>query len=119
MSQAVRRSLALAALLAAVALAPVAAAAAPARAASPPAAPRRSAGYHQFTGVITALDKSTITVEKSGRAAKTMVFARDEQMRTQGELEKDARVTVWWRDEAGHPVAHRVVVKAGPETAAK
>ena len=70
----------------------------------------------QFTGVVTAFDKSSITVEKSGKKPRTMVFARDAELKTTGEIERDARVTVYYRDESGHPVAYRVVVKG--ETAA-
>ena len=68
---------------------------------------------HQFTGVVTALDKTSITVEKSGKKPKTMVFVKHAEMRTTGDIEKDARVTVWYRDEDGHPTARKVVVK-GP-----
>src|SRR5262245_13529396 len=66
---------------------------------------------HQFTGVVTALDKTSITVEKGGKKPKTMVFVKHAEMRTTGEIEKDARVTVWYRDEDGHPTARKVVVK--------
>lgn len=75
-------------------------------------APSRNAGYRQFTGTVVSLDASSITVEKGGKAAKQMVFARSAGMRSTGDVQKDARVTVYWRDEAGKPVAHRVVVKA-------
>jgi len=73
--------------------------------------------YHQFTGVVTALDKESLTVEKSGKQPMTRTFMRHEAMTTQGDLAKDARVTVYYRDEGGKSVAHKVVVKAGPETA--
>jgi hypothetical protein len=66
---------------------------------------------HQFTGVVTALDKTSITVEKGGKKPKTMVFVRHAEMRSTGEVEKNARVTVWYRDEDGQATAHRVVVK--------
>ncbi len=72
---------------------------------------QRADALHQFSGVVTALDKSSLTVEKAGKNARSMVFTRHAQMRTTGELEKDARVTVWYRDEGGRPVAHKVVVK--------
>ena len=65
----------------------------------------------QFTGVVTALDKTSLTVEKSGKKPSTMVFARHAEMRTVGELEKDARVTVYYRTEGRETVAVRVVVK--------
>jgi len=77
-----------------------------------PAAPRKAAAYHQFTGTVVSLDESSITVEKGGKTPKQMVFTRHSAMRSTGDVAKDARVTVYWRDEAGKPVAHRVVVKA-------
>jgi hypothetical protein len=70
---------------------------------------RRS--LRQFTGVVTAFDNSSITVEKGGKKPKTMVFARDAEMKTTGELEEDVRVTVYYRQEGDRAVAQRVVVK--------
>lgn len=68
-------------------------------------------GMHQFTGVVTALDKNTLTVEKKGKKPRTVVFTRHAEMKSAGEVEKDSRVTVYYRDEGGRSVAHRVVVK--------
>jgi hypothetical protein len=65
----------------------------------------------QFTGVVTALDKTSLTVEKGGKKPSTMVFTRHAEMRTVGDLEKDARVTVYYRAEGRETVAMRVVVK--------
>ena len=76
------------------------------------AAPRKAAAFHQFTGTVVSLDAASITVEKGGKTPKQMVFSRHSTMRSTGDVAKDARVTVYWRDEAGKPVAHRVVVKA-------
>ncbi|HTR97967.1 MAG TPA: hypothetical protein VMH61_08700 [Candidatus Acidoferrales bacterium] len=104
--------LTLAVLLAATSITALRADAATAKAATSAASTKRkSASLHQFSGVVTALDKSSLTVEKSGNNARSVVFARDPEMKTTGEIEKDARVTVWYRDENGHSVAHRVVVK--------
>lgn len=81
-------------------------------------AQRKGAALHQFSGTVTALDKGSLTVEKGGASAKSMVFARSPETKTSGELVKDARVTVWYRDEDGHLVARKVVVKtASVETA--
>jgi hypothetical protein len=66
----------------------------------------------QFTGYVSAVDKTTLTVEKRGKQPRTLVFTKHEDMSVVGEIEKDARVTVYYRDESGHSVAHRVVVKA-------
>jgi hypothetical protein len=73
---------------------------------------RSKNSLHQFTGTVTALDKTSITVEKSGKKPQTMVFTKHAEMRTQGDVGRDARVTVYYRDEDGQPVAHRVVVKS-------
>jgi len=76
------------------------------------AAPKSTkAGYHQFTGTVTALDKSTITVEKRGKNPRSVVFTRHAEMKADGEVEKSTRVTVYYRDEGGKPIAHKVVVK--------
>ncbi len=72
---------------------------------------------HQFSGIVTALDKTSLTVAKAGKNARSMVFVRDAEMRTTGDLDKDARVTVWYREENGRPVARKVVVKAAPLSA--
>jgi len=84
------------------------------------AAPRATKAKNtlrQFTGYVSAVDKTTLTVEKRGKQPRTLVFTKHEDMKTVGDVEKDARVTVYYRDEGGHSVAHRVVVKpsdAGP-----
>ena len=69
----------------------------------------------QFTGWVTALDKESITVEKRGNAPRTLTFSRNAEVRTVGDVEKDARVTVYYRDEDGQLTAHRVVAKV-PKT---
>ncbi len=111
--------LALVALLvgAALPVTPVSAAPAKSTAASA-SAKKKSYDFRQFTGVVTQLDRASLTVEKSGKAARTIVFSRHTEMKTTGDLEKDARVTVYYRDEGGKPVAHKVVVKT-TATAAK
>ena len=109
---------ALSALLALSAVAATRAEAAPRKNAATSAnAKRNVVALHQFSGVVTALDRGSLTVEKAGKNAKSMVFSRHPEMKTSGDLEKDARVTVWYRDEDGHPVAHKVVVKTVPLSA--
>ena len=76
------------------------------------------AGTHQFSGVVTAIDHGSITVERSGRRGKTMVFTKHEPLTTTGDVAKNARVTVWYHDEDGHSVATRIVVRTA-ETAAR
>jgi len=76
-------------------------------------------GLHQFTGIVTSLDKATLTVEKRGKAPRSVVFTRHAEMKTQGEVEKSARVTVYYRDEGGKSIAHRVVVKPERSRASK
>ena len=73
-------------------------------------------GQRQFTGFVTAVDKNTFTVEKRGRKPQTRVFARHAEIRTEGDLAKDARVTVYYRDQGGQAIAHRVIVKPADET---
>ena len=78
---------------------------------TPASATRSRNSLRQFTGYVTALDRSSLTVEKRGRSPRTMTFTRDAEMETSGAVEKEARVTVYYRDEDGHAVAHRVVGK--------
>ena len=112
-------------LCAALAIAPVAAPAT--HAASGKAAASKSSAssskskyaFRQFTGVVTNLDKGSITVEKGGKNARTVVFTKHEEMKTTGDLEQDARVTVYYRDDGGRSVAHRVVVKPAKKNGSK
>ena len=89
-----------------------------AAAAEKSAAKPKTAATRQFTGYVTAVDKGSLTVEKRGKKPQTVVFAKHADMKTTGDVEKDKRVTVYYRDEAGQFTAHRVVVKAGARTAA-
>ena len=73
---------------------------------------KASNNLRQFTGIVTALYKSTLTVEKGGKKPQSRVFTKHAELRTTGDLEKDARVTVYYREEGGQSVAHRVVVKS-------
>jgi hypothetical protein len=68
-------------------------------------------GTRQFSGTVTAIDKDGFTVEKHGKQAKTMVFSKHAEMKSSGDVEKNARVTVYYREEGGRAVAMRVVVK--------
>jgi hypothetical protein len=72
---------------------------------------------YQFTGVIVAVDKSSLTVQKGKAKPTTKVFSKDEKMRVTGDVEKGARVTVYYRNEGSDAVAHRVVVKEGTGSA--
>ena len=74
-------------------------------------AARAANGLKQFTGYVSAVDKSSITVEKRGKKPETRVFEKLDEMKTTGDVAKDARVTVFYREEGGRSVAHRVVVK--------
>jgi len=75
-------------------------------------ASKSKGGTRQFTGIVTALDKTTLTVEKKGKKPQSRVFTRHAELETTGDLEKDARVTVYYREVGGQVVAHRVVVKS-------
>ena len=103
-----RHSRMLAPLALAAVLAASLAAVAPAQAASKtstktasvdqPASPKKAPSYHQFTGTVVSLDESSITVEKGGKTPKQMVFTRHSEMRSTGDVAKDARVTVHCRN---------------------
>lgn len=75
---------------------------------------KAKASYRQFTGYVTALDKNSLTVEKRGKNTTSKVFVRHAEMSTTGDVAKEARVTVYYRDEGGQSVAQRVIVKAAP-----
>ncbi|NOT35477.1 MAG: hypothetical protein HOP12_15130 [Candidatus Eisenbacteria bacterium] len=70
----------------------------------------------QFTGYVVAMEKASFTVEKRGKKAETRVFSRNAELKTTGELQKDAYVTVYYRDKDGQAVAHKVVVKEPSNT---
>jgi hypothetical protein len=89
------------------------------RASATTSASKSKYSFRQFTGIVTALDKTTLTVEKQGKKPKSRVFTRDAELKSTGELEKDAHVTVYYREEGGQSVAHRVVVKADSESPSK
>lgn len=113
--------LAPAALALALAVAPAVAAARVAKPAgtSTTRAAKTRNSLHQFTGIVTAMDKSGFTVEKLGKKPRTMVFVKHAEMKSTGDVAKDTRVTVYYRDEGGQSVAHRVVVKTGTAAATK
>ena len=46
-----------------------------------------------------------------------MVFDRSDDTKTTGDLAKGTRVTVYYRDDGGKTVAHRVIVKGAGSTA--
>ena len=71
----------------------------------------KRAALRQFSGYVSAIDGTSITVEKRGKVPETRVFTKLDDMRTTGDVEKDARVTVYYREEGGKAIAHRVVVK--------
>src|SRR5262245_1743633 len=75
---------------------------------------KSSSAQRQFTGYVTAMDKNTITVEKRGKKPQSRTFSRHAELQTDGDLAREARVTVYYRDEGGQAVAQRVVVKAPP-----
>lgn len=85
------------------------------RAAAQPAEKKPSKSLRQFTGWVISVDAKSLTVEKRGKKPRTMTFVKRDEMRTTGEVGKDARVTVYYREEGGRAVAHRVVVKPDVE----
>ncbi|SRR5258705_6480280 len=75
-----------------------------------PASKSRNA-VRQFTGYVTSLDRSSLTVEKRGKNPRSMVFTKDAALALSAAVDKDARVTVFYREEDGRAVAQRVVAK--------
>ena len=65
----------------------------------------------EVTAPFTSFDKNTITVEKRGKKPESRSFSRHAEIRTEGDLVKDARVTVYYREQGGQAIAHRVIVK--------
>ncbi len=111
MLRTVFRCLLLAVLATATLALPPGPALAAAKGAAAPAAKSKNA-LHQFTGIVTALDKQSLTVEKRGKQVTSRTFARHDEMSVVGDLAREARVTVYYRDEGGKAVARKVVVKA-------
>ena len=68
-------------------------------------------GQRQFTGTVIALDKNTFTVEKRGKKPQSRVFTRHAEIKSEGDLVKDARVTVFYREQGDQSIANRVIVK--------
>ena len=83
-----------------------------------PATKARNA-VRQFTGYVTSLDRSSLTVEKRGKKPSSMVFTKDAALQLSAAVDKDARVTVYYRDEDGHAVAQRVIAKVPTPRAPK
>ncbi len=74
-------------------------------------APKSRNAVRQFTGYVTSLDRTSLTVEKRGKNPRSMVFTKDAALTLSAAVDKDARVTVYYRDEDGHAVAQRVIAK--------
>jgi len=69
----------------------------------------------QFTGYVTSIDEDMFTVEKrTKKNTLTKSFTMHEEMRVRGDLEEDAKVTVYYRTNGKQIIAHRVVVKSPP-----
>ena len=100
------------------AVAPVAAQAAK-TAAKPAATASAKKSLRQYTGWVTALDKASITVEKRGQKPESKVFAKHPEMSSTGDVEKEAKVTVYYRDEGGRAIAHKVVVKPADDSGSR
>ena len=74
-------------------------------------APKSRNAVRQFTGYVTSLDRMSLTVEKRGKNPRSMVFTKDAALLLSAAVDKDARVTVFYREEDGRAVAQRVVAK--------
>ena len=99
--------------LACVSLAPAGSPAWAAKKSEAVAVKKSGTTMRQFTGYVTALEKEQLTVEKRGKKPQSKTFTKHADLKTSGgDVEKEARVTVYYRDEGGRSIAHRVVVKA-------
>jgi len=104
-------AVALLATIAAPAIAPAMHVAHAAAKASSARAKKKAVKTYQYTGVIVAMDKSSLTVQKGKTKPTTKKFSKYEKMKVTGDLEKGARVTVYYRTQGDEAIAHRVVVK--------
>ncbi len=99
----------LAAVLGATPVRMAAAAAAPKATTSP--SKSNGAKLRQFTGYVTTVDGKSLTVEKRGKNPRTLVFTRDESTRSEGDVAKNSRVTVHYREDGDRHIAQRVVAR--------
>jgi hypothetical protein len=72
---------------------------------------KRGPALRQFTGYVTAIDTKSVTVEKRGKKPETRVFVKHDEMRTTGEIAKESRVTVYYREADGKAIAQKLVAK--------
>jgi hypothetical protein len=73
----------------------------------------------QFTGYVTEMTKTSITVEKRGKTPETRVFTRGDATKAEGAIAKDARVTVYYRADGNELLAQRIVAKPLKKGASK
>ena len=72
---------------------------------------KRGNTTRQFTGYVTSIDAKSVTVEKRGKKPETRVFVKHDEMQTEGEIAKETRVTVYYREADGKAIAQRMIAK--------
>jgi len=72
---------------------------------------KRGPTTRQFTGYVTSLDAKSVTVEKRGKKPETRAFVKHDEMKTEGEIAKETRVTVYYREADGKAIAQRMIAK--------
>jgi hypothetical protein len=73
----------------------------------------------QFTGYVTSIDAKSVTVEKRGKKPETRVFVKHDEMKTEGDIAKETRVTVYYREADGKAIAQRMIAKPASSKSSK
>ena len=75
---------------------------------------------HQATGTVVSSGASSLTISKGkGKGKAEWTFVVTPKTKTKGTVAKDAKVTVFYHEDKGDKVAHRIKVwEAKPEGAA-
>ncbi len=81
------------------------------KAASPSAQATEKAKGHRATGKVVAASDTNLVISKAvGKKKSEWTFARTADTKVQGNLVKDAKVTVYYNEENGKKIASRVKV---------
>ncbi len=81
------------------------------KAASSSAKATEKAKDHQATGKVVAASDTNLVISKAvGKKKSEWTFARTADTKVQGNLAKDAKVTVYYNEENGKKIARRVKV---------
>jgi hypothetical protein len=71
---------------------------------------------HQATGTVVSFTDTNLMMAKGqGKAKSEWTFVRNNKTATRGTLAKDAKVTVFYHEEKGRKIAHRINVWPAPK----